>query len=118
MNVVRLVLCVCVSILPSAGYCQIDRQQLFDSMYSQAAFLEQCLSRNVIVSTNVHNENIAKAESLGMTVQDFWSAIQDGAGGSVYDLVKGEWIEVPIDGVNCRFVLAEQEKFKKSLSKY
>jgi hypothetical protein len=118
MTVVRLAVGVCTAILPSVGYCQIDRQQLFNSMYSQAAFLEQCLSRNIIALTNVHNENITKAESLGMTLQDFWSAVQQGAAGNVYDVIKAEWIQVPIDGINCRFVLAEQEKFKKSLSRY
>jgi hypothetical protein len=118
MTALRLWVCVCTSILPSVAHCQIDRQQLFNSMYSQATFLEQCLARNIISSTNVHNENIAKAESLGMTLQDFWGAVQQGTEGIVYDAVKGEWIKVPIDGVNCRFVLAEQEKFKKSLSRY
>ena len=93
-------------------------QDFFNSLYSQAYFLEQCLAKSIVRNTDIHNQNIKKANSLGYSPDAFWEAGTKGAKGLVYDMIKKKWVRVPIDKTNCRFVKREQEKFYKTLSRY
>ena len=90
----------------------------FNSLYSQAFFLEQCVGNKVISETNIHNHNIKKATSLGFSLDDFWEAGKNGAKGLVFDMIKDKWVRVPLDKTNCSFVEREQNKFNRTLSRY
>ena len=90
----------------------------FNSLFSQAFFLEQCIANKIISSTEIHNQNIRKAKSLGYSLDNFWKAGQNGAKGMVFDMIKNNWIRVPMDRTNCTFVEREQAKFHLSLSRY
>ena len=99
-------------------HTQISQNNFFSMIYSQATYLEQCISRRIIPSTDVHNWNQEKAAASGAAIDVYWDALRNGADGRVYDLLRGQWIRVPFDKINCEMVLIEQNKIKESLSRY
>ncbi len=90
----------------------------FDTLYSHATYVTQCVSNKLISPTGVPDYNIRKATSLGFSVIDFWGASQRGANGEVYDMLRGKWVKLPLNKKWCNFVHDEQKKFKKTLSRY
>ena len=55
--------------------------QFFSALYSQAGYLEQCQSNEMISITNVHNENMNLALEFGFTLEDYWEELKKGSGG-------------------------------------
>ncbi|MDA9171409.1 hypothetical protein N9O69_04950 [Alphaproteobacteria bacterium] len=113
----------CICLFLSFIYCKSlfaspGKNEFFNSLYSQAFFLEQCISRNKIKNTNIHNNTMNKARSLGYSIDNFWDAGKKGAKGYVFDMIKNNWIKVSFTQVNCKFVQREQTKFFKTLSRY
>lgn len=113
---ILVLLLICIPSVTSAS--SPSAKDFFNSIYSQAFFLEQCLAKRIIPRTEIHNQNIKKATSLGYLPNKFWEAGAKGAKGLVYDMIINKWVRVPLDTTNCRFVRQEQEKFYKTLSRY
>lgn len=107
-----------ISISSVAFASSPSANEFFNSLYSQAFFLEQCITKKILPSTEIHNKNIKKATSLGYSPDAFWEAGTSGAKGLVFDMIKNSWVRVPMDRTNCNFVQREQEKFNKTLSRY
>ena len=113
----------CIYLFLSFIYCESlyaspGKNEFFNTLYSQAFFLEQCISINIIKKTNIHNDTMNKARSLGYSVDNYWDAGQKGANGYVFDMINNKWIKVSFSKVNCKFVQKEQSKFFKTLSRY
>jgi len=113
---ILVLLLICIPSVTSAS--SPSAKDFFNSLYSQAFFLEQCIAKKILPSTGIHNKNIRKATSLGYSPDAFWEAGTNGAKGLVFDMIKNNWVRVPIDRTNCKFVQQEQEKFNKTLSRY
>ena len=116
MKASLLSLVFCLPIAATAA--SPSASEFFNTLYSQAYFLEQCLARKQISNTNVHNQNIKKSNALGYSPDDFWKAGENGANGLIFDMIKRTWVRVPIDPKNCEFVRREQDKFYKTLTRY
>ena len=103
--------------IPNMVYAELSQNGYFNMIYSQATYLEQCIARSIIPTTDVHNWNLRKVGSLDAATDVYWDAFRKGADGRVYDLLREKWIRVPFDKINCEMVLREQEKIKRSLSR-
>jgi hypothetical protein len=125
MKNVTATICLTIAVLlGSAGIfqnpvsAQVSESDFLNMVFSQATFLEQCVSRRIIPNTDIHNWNLNKVKSAGASTMEYWSAMQKGADGRVYDLLRGKWVRVKINLKNCELVLREQKKLKKSLSRH
>ena len=101
------------------AHAQPTAEEFVVYVESCGAFIEQCVSRNLIAPTDTHNENHRILERNGLLdAADWWAAIQSGSDGEMYDLMKGKWIKMPFSKENCDFVRSEQEKVFRSLSRH
>ena len=111
INSVAVLSAICISNVTFAS--SPSANDFFNSLYAQAFFLEQCIAKKILPSTGIHNKNIRKATSLGYSPNAFWEAGTSGAKGLVFDMIKNNWVRVPMDRTNCKFVQQEQEKFNE-----
>ena len=95
-----------------------SKDDFFYSLYSQAFFLEQCVSNNVIRDTDIQNKLIRKSEQLGFPLSEYWDAAKNGADRIVFDMIRQKWVKLPLNKKHCNFVSNEQKKFFKTLSRY
>lgn len=110
-------LILATALYANSAFSEFDDAKYISMVYSQAAFLEQCVSRRIIAPTEVHNWNINNLRSLGFDVIEHFSSFQKGSGGEVFDLLRDEWVTASINSVNCKHIMREQEKIKRSFSK-
>lgn len=104
--------------LSSQALSSPSKVEFFNTMYSQAYFLEQCISHEFIEKSETHNINIRLATKLGFGPEEFWQSGVRGSQGQIYDMLRGVWQTVKFNKANCRFVLGEQKKFNSTLSRY
>lgn len=101
------------------GVAQPTAEEFATFTISSGAFLEQCIARNLLDLTDVHNNNHKILEKQGMLYgTDWWMALRQGTEGQIYDLVKANWVGLPFSSDNCEYVRSEQEKVYHSLSRY
>ena len=62
-------------VIPASGaiVIQVSADDFFNSLYSQAVFLEQCVGNKVISETNIHNHNIKNRHFYFEKLQNFAS---------------------------------------------
>lgn len=86
-----------LSIFPLIANAQPTQTDYFNTLFSQAFYVTQCVSHRIIADTGIPDENIRKANTLGFSVTDFWSASKLGAKGEVYDMLQEKWVKVPFN---------------------
>lgn len=102
----------------SSSLASPSKDDFFNTLYSQGFFLEQCIAKNIIRKTDIHNKTMEKANSLGYGADTYWDAGQKGAKGYVFDMINNKWVKASFTKVNCNFIINEQKKFYKSISRY
>ena len=96
---------------------QPTNEEFLQSLFSQAFYLEQCVSNKKIPSTEIHNKNIDKVLSLGVNMDNHWDSARNGSDNKIYDLVRRQWIKVPFNKKHCELVNREQIKYFRSLNR-
>ena len=96
---------------------QPTNEEFLQSLFSQAFYLEQCVSNKKIPSTEIHNKNIDKVLSLGVNMDNHWDSAKNGSDNKIYDLVRRQWVKVPFNKKHCELVNREQIKYFRSLNR-
>lgn len=94
------------------------KQEFVNYVLSTASFLEQCAARDVIATNNVQNEVLEMAKSLGLFEGGYWTPLQQGADGVVFDLLRQKWIRMKLGAEACELTLSEQKKIRTTLARY
>jgi hypothetical protein len=120
MEKFHTITCAIWLVVLSAGSTSAEptKQEFVDYVLSTASFLEQCAARNVIATNNVQNEVLEMAKSLGLFEGDYWTPLQQGADGVVYDMLRQKWIRMELGAEACELTLSEQKKIRTSLARY
>jgi len=82
MKILTTTICLTIAVLlgsPAIFHNQVSAQvsesDFLNMVFSQATFLEQCVSRRIIPNTDIHNWNLNKVKSAGASTMEYWSAM-------------------------------------------
>ena len=62
---------------------QPTNEEFLQSLFSQAFYLEQCVSNKKIPFTEIHNKNIDKVLSLGVNMDNHWDSARNGSNNKI-----------------------------------